>query len=534
MDGALYLPSFSATKLKSLLVSEFFNYDLQKQLTEILNVILTDNEVGNNVRMKKYLTFPRVQNLYNLLEGFMIVCGINEVTDFFLIQTTLTKTRDDIFLNGDVQKVRRQINELRKEIPNYQFFYSMTDHVALKVDVGDVIGWTERHEEFKEEVVVFSENLGITLKEFIKGCSKEEYLQVICQAFLAFETFQKNINNYESSGKLFVKELPNPVDLYYKTGNVILRSKYILMIDHTGGTIISSKKNYIDGTYPIIKIGAIIDSGAFNINDPVAYVPPFAKDLHIIFEQQMRNQIVGLFRKKGRKEHDYPDVRLNFLNMIAGFSGVNFLFPYNGQSYSNCAVVPCVQKNALISIAPNNISFGDMYDLFEYIVSGGIITKDDIGYEKRVDFRELTRKYKERFSNNMENAKVSLQRISIPAFFAINNPTFSQQENLITSWKRYMLELKQQHISFTRAFDIITQEINLVEVFIYLSRKLGQKTVQTAEEILSEIKSLSSMALQIQNNIKLAAAPGANFVNSSNMIVYFDSEYEWVLKHLLP
>jgi len=499
MENIPYLPSFDASKMQSFLNNQFFNPNVHEELAKILNplgVSFNDRGKENNFKLRRYVTFQKVLRYYNKYnDSYSVITGIKNVNDLFLI-TQLIPTKRKItygpVANAKGWKFSIDCNELKAKIPNFLYIYGFMRQSELKVNNDKVVGW-DRNDNKDPNLFIFSEYPGVPLEKFLLNCKKDQIFSIILQAFLAFESlFSTKEKRTPRIGNFYVKSFSNPLYIKYDGFDRLIETKDVLMITPFNGKPSEGevpRNKRIRNHFYTMKIIIMMDR---LVEDPEGRLSlaNFLREFPLVDvrEEDSKYQILGEFKSK--------------------------ILPYVNDKlvvhhpYTRCESIPCLTEKDLVRIAPSDLAFNDIIDLFEYIEAGGVVNKDDIGNGKRIDIRRLVGNYKDDVLKTGKEIRNGLLNIQIPIYQIItSDPTISSdpEELKEASDLLFLQGLGAAHANFT----ILKNKYELLEEYLPLvmnvTNMFSYDINQTGSEVSRELGELKERIEWMDQQFKNAA-----------------------------
>jgi len=281
---------------------------------------------------------------------------------------------------------------------------------------------------------------------------------------------------------IYVRKLPSFVNIRYKNLNVVLSTDVIAVIRPlrgVGGSSIGSKISGFFNAAFTAKKKKENERHHPDLNLKMKYME--SVDLYYMFSSLKTWLTFGkhMVEFKPNFKADYKK------SYPSGPNIFDYLSVYKNQVIFGCESLPCEKEESLLQIAPNDIVFKDILELYLYLKCGGIIRQEEIGYEKRIHFRGLTILFVEELKGGVSDIGTLLRSIQMPVFRAVFNPVVSQQINDEVTFLDYFKELKNEHIKFTKAKDLYDFWKDYLNIFLHVAKELKQEVSQTKEECVS-------------------------------------------------
>ena len=530
-EFSYYLPGLDVNNLKKNKDEQFYNFEFHNQVSHILNTIVKEDPIAGNVIIKRYLNnfiiFP--QNNSNTIE-----IGIGSSNNLFMLEK---RRKKDASFSGygfitETFDQMKSFNELRKEIPNLQYTYAFFKGKDLKTDVKDIIGWSKKSGE-NNYLFRLRENPGRILWDSLLDLSTDDFLLIIVQILLTASEIGIVIkrNKYSFSiDEVYIKKLPYPINIRYRNLNIVMTTNIIAVMTFNQGWELADGSNFAGLIYDLFeasfkkKMKEEDKTNRVQLNAKRSFISkyPIYPMLNIIeFWTKLGDRMPNA---RSRVMSDYKSKYPGQFNIFDN------LFAYEGQVVFGCESLPCLEEKDLLRIAPSDITFKDILELYLYLKCGGMIRQEEIGYEKRVHFRELTTLFVEELQKNVMIIESLLKSIHLPIFKAIFNPVVSQRENDQVTYRRYFIELKDEHIKFTKAKDLYEFCKDYLNIFIYVSEKLKQEVPETKEKCKNMLLPIPGYLNIVENAFKTTMAGMQQQPLPVNFIS--DVELSWVKDYI--
>jgi len=510
-----YLPSLHSDKIKHYLGNQWFNYDIHEQLSKILKKISFRDESESNIRVKRYIKFETFEAYGDYV---LITLGINNVKDFFYAENFLETKNPGTRLGERVSTINKYnklliasevTNGLKKEIPNFRYMYGMLEF-GVEFDRSNMLGpLLSNSERF-----IIWEYVSSSFEYLFPKLTESEYLELLIQFFLSMETASNMGLRKLYYMRFFVRETQNPINIRYKIHNVVIRSKYILMID------------------PYIKEGDITNpmSDVIGFIDYIFdFIPKdtIPKD-HFIYK--IRGACIGFMYSTPNSLSQagpsrYGGLVGRFIDMIKNITRSDFISQYRGQIYAGCDSQQslCVKEDSLTHTT-NEIEFGTIFDVYEYITSGGVINS---GIEKVIP--GFIEDYREKSIGDMNDMRGKLITITVPT---INESLYfgTEQEGGNADYFNFLLAFRNQYVNLMKVKDGYDFEMELFKVFLYTADKLSYNV----EFIRKEIEMVLEGMFNDIKNLKGLFRSSFNSFRQQNVVLDFNQEkLLWVKKHFI-
>lgn len=242
LDIIQSLPSLDLELLKLKIKNNFYSSELMKLVSLIchsLNLYISESNISNNDRIREYLINLRrigTESAY----GVAITADLSEVSNFCILKAAKNdSTKTDLI--HELAIAYECTNKLREYVPNFAMIYGMYSCSSPYVSDNEnreVLSWCISN-EMPVDYVIYEKINGISIDDYCRICSEDEFLNQYLQIMFALRLAQQKYaysHNDLHSENVMLRESDKTVYIRYESGMgvVYLKSKkYIAtMIDY--------------------------------------------------------------------------------------------------------------------------------------------------------------------------------------------------------------------------------------------------------------------------------------------------------------
>lgn len=302
----LHLGSLDKQSLLNDIYNKFYDIKVMEGISCILNSIKYSDQMSGVIaseRIKHYYTNGQTIGQKSL-NGVVMESDFDTIKDLIVIKLSknLNGTQDNILIN-ELYNGLFGLNPLRKDIPNFAYTYG--GFVCSEAYVGSdekLITWCNNNNPID---YILLENIkpSITLSEYVKSCSFEDFLFIYLQILYALSYAKRTVDftHYDlhgtnvlirtmNSNKFYIKYVDDRGDNIYLPSN-----KIAIIIDFGYSHIEINSKN--TGIYGINKYG-IKPEVSFPMYDAYKLLGFCLLDVDKIFIKSENNRqcIEGMYR----------------------------------------------------------------------------------------------------------------------------------------------------------------------------------------------------------------------------------------------
>jgi len=452
----MFLPSLQTKKLSDLLRDEFFNQSVQDEFSSILVSIFSRDPVAMNIKARRYVnTFSRVTNENN---NPRFNAGINGFPNMF--QVDMVKKFEASKLERWADTGFQQTNQLRKDIPNFQYVYHYFNSSEIPI-VNDIITAWPREDPND------SDSFSFLLREYIPGenmetfmlkCSPDVFLQIFSQIFFAVDTayslFGYNNSNlrYDS---VIIRDLGKEYLITYE--DVFVSTRYLAVI--TENSLFKTKSD------PFGDVGRFFETCIALVNENKEKNPVLYKFFKDNFNMGSGIRTYGSYKSDIRK--------------LLGLYEINESVPG-----LNCNSFPCKKKEDLEYIS-NEVTVNNFLDLYEL---------NEIRSQKVDNLDIILRNSVEEINNLFREVGRLESQIWYPSMQKGPNPTDIHE---IGNYRRFVLNIGE-------VYRIILKIRSLLQFIIDYHQIITNNTSNFPEgkDIFKEYKKRMYDIIKIHRNLR--------------------------------
>jgi len=373
-ESGIFLPTIRSRKLEELVRKQYYNPDVLGETSCILSSLnKSDSVYSPGFKIRRYINSLKVIN--SGTEG-VISKGTLRGSNSFLIIKSSKNVQEDVILHEAFIGMLGT-NKLRKQIPNFVYIYG-------QFSCGKIIDdnyWCETGGRSVRYMI--QENIeGETLAEFMKKCSKKDFLNIYLQICLSLYTANEELDyshNDLHARNVIIKKLEKEEYIHYFVLGKTLKVTHLAVIidlglshikyegEHFGsygrehfGTF-GDKSNVLNDSYRILLNCAAGISGKRDIgflNEIYNIFNP-GGDISLAVKEQRTIYYTLPYISESNKKLKYLIEQLDNRNRIS--------LDYIPQSmFLNCENSPCAKRNELTYDGSKmNISLADIFDIYE-------------------------------------------------------------------------------------------------------------------------------------------------------------------------
>lgn len=217
------LGGLSANKMKNIMSTELQNSEALKSIMCVTDSILytspydSNSNFANN-RIREYFSNLRVIG-NDSSDGVAILADFGGVENMMIIKAAKDSLKDSLLHEGVVGIYGT--NDLRKLVPNYAYIYGgfKCSPPLIDSETKKVITWCLHNENTVNYVLYENINNSVTLREYIRKCTVQEFMEMYMQILYALREGLRQIDftHYDLHDEnVVIRDVNNAIDFDIK------------------------------------------------------------------------------------------------------------------------------------------------------------------------------------------------------------------------------------------------------------------------------------------------------------------------------